>query len=138
MFYNQGYAGIGVTARANTASRAYAAIHAGSRIEGATPHGLVKILFDELMFALDAAIVAEQHKDAVKASDKQARAVSILHALESSLDFEKGGDVAVGLAQIYREARRLMLEAIRSRTVAPMDSARSMIAEIADAWEKIG
>ena len=46
MFYNQGYAG-------NSAARRYAAVHSGSRTEGATPHGLVKILFDELLLALD-------------------------------------------------------------------------------------
>ena len=51
MFYNQGYAG-------NSAARRYAAVHSGSRTEGATPHGLVKILFDELLLALDAAALA--------------------------------------------------------------------------------
>ena len=38
MYYSPGFAG--------SASRRYAAVHAGSRIESATPHGLVKILFD--------------------------------------------------------------------------------------------
>ncbi|MGK2912275.1 MAG: flagellar export chaperone FliS [Sphingobium sp.] len=138
MFYSQGYAGIGATARANSASRAYAAIHAGSRIEGATPHSLVKVLFDELIFALDAAVLAEKQQDSAKASDKQARAMSILHALESSLDFDRGGDVAVSLAQIYRAGRKLLLEGARARDVAPVEEARAMIAEIASAWEQIG
>ncbi|MDX3909354.1 MAG: flagellar protein FliS [Sphingobium sp.] len=138
MFYSQGYAGIGATARANSASRAYAAVHAGSRIEGATPHSLVKILFDELLYAMDAAIVAEKQEDSVKAADKQARAVSILHALESSLDFERGGDVAVSLAQVYRASRRLMIEGVREHKVEPVEQARAIIAEIAGAWEQIG
>ena len=102
MFYNQGYAG-------GTAMRRYAAVHAGSRIEGATPHALVKILFDELLIALDAAALAERNGDRTKAADKQTRAMSILFALESTLDHDKGGDIALGLAQIYREARRLLL-----------------------------
>ncbi|AUW57981.1 flagellar export chaperone FliS [Sphingobium sp. SCG-1] len=138
MFNSQGYAGIGATARANSASRAYAAIHAGSRIEGATPHGLVKILFDELIFAFDAAILAQRQDDAAKASDKQARAASILHALESSLDFDRGGEIAVSLAQIYRASRKLLLEGVRERTIEPIEQARAMVAEIADAWEQIG
>ena len=138
MLYNQGYAGIGATARANSASRAYAAIHAGSRIEGATPHSLVKTLFDELLFALDAAVLAENHGDSAKASDKQARAMSILHALESSLDFDRGGEIAVSLAQIYRTGRKLLLEGARAHDVAPVERAHAMIAEIADAWEQIG
>lgn len=130
MFYNQGYAG--------TAMRRYAAVHSGSRIEGATPHALVKILFDELLFALDAAALAERQDDRDKASDKQTRAMSILFALESSLDFDKGGDIALGLSQIYRESRRLLLEGARARSADHVDQARIMIAEIADAWTQIG
>lgn len=131
MFYNQGYAG-------SAAARRYAAVHSGSRIEGATPHALVKILFDELLIALDAAALAERQQDRVKVSDKQARAMSILFALESSLDFDKGGDIATGLAQIYREARRLLLVGAKERHAEPVEDARTMIAEIADAWGQIG
>lgn len=131
MFYNQGYAG-------STAARRYAAVHSGSRTDGATPHALVKILFDELQIALDAASLAEAHGDRLKVSDKQARAMSILFALESSLDFDKGGDIAMGLAQIYREARRLLLVGAKERSSEPVDQARVMIAEIAEAWSQIG
>ncbi|MFY9351957.1 MAG: flagellar protein FliS [Sphingobium sp.] len=131
MFYNQGYAG-------GTAARRYAAVHSGSRTEGATPHALVKILFDELILALEAAALAERNGDRMKVSDKQARAMSILFALESSLDHDKGGDIAMGLAQIYREARRLLMQGAKDRSAAPVDQARVMIAEIADAWNQIG
>lgn len=130
MFYNQGYAG-------GSAARRYAAVHSGSRTEGATPHGLVKILFDELLLAMDAAALAERNGDRMKVSDKQARAMSILFALEASLDFDKGGDVAGGLAQIYRESRRLLLAGAKERSAAPVEQARAMIAEIADAWNQI-
>jgi flagellar protein FliS len=131
MFYNQGYAG-------SAAARRYAAVHSGSRVEGATPHALVKILFDELLIALDAAALAERNGDRLKVSDKQARAMSILFALETSLDHEKGGDIALGLAQIYREARRLLLVGAKTRDAAPVDQARVMVAEIAEAWTQIG
>lgn len=131
MFYNQGYAGA-------TAARRYAAVHSGSRTESASPHGLVRILFDELMLAMDAAALAERNGDRMKVSDKQARAMSILFALESSLDFDKGGDIAVGLAQIYREARRLLLVGAKERSADPVDQARAIVAEIAEAWGQIG
>ncbi|WP_176591919.1 flagellar export chaperone FliS [Sphingobium sp. EM0848] len=131
MFYNHG--GFG-----GAAARRYAAVHTGSRIEGATPHALVKVLFDELLLALDATALAERNGDRLKVSDKQARAMSILFALESSLDFGKGGDIATGLAQIYREARRLLLVGAKDHVVEPVEQARAMIGEIADAWTQIG
>ncbi|QUT08422.1 flagellar protein FliS [Sphingobium phenoxybenzoativorans] len=125
MFYGQGYAG--------SATRRYAAVHAGSRIEGASPHALVKILFDELMFAMDAAVVADRQGDSAKSAEKSARALTILHALESSLDFDQGGEIAVGLAHIYREARRLLIAGSQEEVTR----ARGMIAEIAEAWAQI-
>ena len=131
MFYNQGYAG-------SAAARRYAAVHSGSRIEGATPHALVKILFDELLIALDAAALAERNADRMKVSDKQARAMSILFALEARLDFDTGGDIATGLAQIYREARRLLLVGAKERNAEPVEQARAMVGEIAEAWIQIG
>lgn len=131
MFYNHSGFGGG-------AARRYAAVHSGSRIEGATPHALVKVLFDELLLALDAAALAERNGDRLKVSDKQARAMSILFALESSLDFDKGGDIATGLAQIYREARRLLLVGAKERDAGPVEQARTMIDEIAQAWNQIG
>ncbi|MGE4323258.1 MAG: flagellar export chaperone FliS [Sphingobium sp.] len=129
--FNQGYAGM-------AAARRYAAVHSGSRIEGATPHALVRILFDELLLALDTAALAERSGDRVKVSDKQARAMSILFALESSLDHDKGGDIAAGLARIYREARRLLLLGARDKVAGPVEQARAMVGEIAEAWNQIG
>lgn len=130
MYYGRGSVG--------NASRKYAAVHAGSRIESASPHGLVKILFDELLLAIDAAVLAQNNGDLAKTNDKHARATAILHALEASLDFDKGGEVAVSLAQIYREARRLLLVSAQQRRADEAMRARAMLAEIADAWSKIG
>jgi flagellar protein FliS len=130
MYYSPGFAG--------SASRRYAAVHAGSRIESATPHGLVKILFDELMQAMDACALAMERGDRAKANDKYIRAISIVHALDSSLDFDHGGEIAVGLAQVYRETRRLLIRAHQSGQSADARKALGIIAEIADAWNRIG
>lgn len=129
MFGTQGYA---------AASRRYAAIDAGSKVEGATPHQLVKILFDELMLAMEAAALSMRADDMHKAREKQTRALTLLHALETSLDFDKGGEIAQNLAIIYREARRRLLAAIAEKDEAKIVAARSIIGDIADAWAQIG
>ncbi|MCF8707464.1 flagellar export chaperone FliS [Rhizorhapis sp. SPR117] len=130
MYFGNGYSA--------SARHRYAAVDTGSRIEGANPHQLVKVLFDELLLSIDAAILSEKAGDRAKCTDRQARALSILHALESSLDFDRGGQLAVGLAQIYREARRLIVAGLQSRSVDDMHEARNMINEIAEAWTAIG
>lgn len=129
MFGTQGYA---------AASRRYAEVDTGAKIETATPHQLVKILFDELLLAMDASALAMAAGDARKARDKQARALSLLHALESSLDFEKGGEIARNLAVVYREARRRMIAVVPENDPNQAMSARAIIAEIAEAWIQIG
>jgi flagellar secretion chaperone FliS len=130
MYYSSGFAG--------SASRRYAAVHAGSRVESASPHGLIKILFDELLLAIEASAVAFEQGDRHKAVDKNIRAISIIQALDSSLDFERGGDIAIGLAQIYRESNRLMLLSAQTHSPVEARKAHAIISEIADAWNQIG
>lgn len=128
MFGSQGYA---------AASRRYAAIDAGSKVEGATPHQLVKILFDELMLSIEASAIAMRAGDGNKARDRQTRALTMLHALESSLDHQKGGEIAANLATIYREVRRRVLKSVSSRDADLAMSGHAIIADIAGAWSQI-
>jgi flagellar protein FliS len=129
MFGSQGYA---------AASRRYAAVDAGSKVEGASPHQLVKILFDELLLAMDATAMAMRAADQGKAFQKQTRALTLLHALETSLDFERGGEIATNLAIVYREARRRLLAAAADGDADQVLSARAIVNDIAEAWAQIG
>jgi flagellar secretion chaperone FliS len=109
-----------------------------SRIEGASPHQLVAILFEEALRALDAMAAAAERGDFVQRGERQSKALRIIHGLETSLDFEQGGEVARGLAAIYAEARRLTIAAGRDDEPAKIRQARDMLAEIAGAWSEIG
>lgn len=120
------------------ALKRYAAVDTDSKVEGASPHQRVRILFDELLLSLDASVVALRNGDRHRTVDKQTRGLTILHALESSLDFDRGGEIAISLATIYREARKRILEATAENKPESMDLARGYIADIADAWNQIG
>lgn len=116
----------------------YQSVDLASRIEGASPHQLVAIMFEELSRTLDAMAVAAERGDYVQRGQRQARALSIVSGLETSLDFEKGGEIARGLASIYREARRLIVAGGREREPVSVRNAREMLDEIAGAWTAIG
>lgn len=109
-----------------------------SQIESASPHGLVLILLNELLKSLDAMAAACRRGDFGQRGTRQARALSILHGLEGSLDFEEGGEIAESLAAIYREARRLTIQAGRENDAEAVGGAREMLNEIATAWRAIG
>jgi flagellar protein FliS len=121
---------------AATAAR-YRTVDVNARVEGATPHQLIMILFEELMKALDSLRAAEAAGDRGRAAPLQSRSLSILHGLETGLDMDKGGEIALSLAKIYREARRLIGLSGTSRDEA-LQQARTMLADVAGAWAAIG
>ena len=108
-----------------------------SRVEGASAHGLVSILLDELMKSLEAMAAACTRRDFTQRGSAQSRALNMINGLETSLDFEKGGDIAQSLSSIYREARRLTLAGARDNDPEQVLRARTMIGEIASAWQAI-
>ena len=76
----------------------YQNVDLASRVESASPHGLVAILFDELMKSLDAMAAACTLRDWTQRGTAQSRALNMLNGLESSLDLEKGGEIAQSLS----------------------------------------
>ena len=132
MFMSNGYGAMG------GAKMRYQAVDVESQVEGASPHRLIGILFEELMKATDIMMAAMRAGNRIKMIDKQARAANILLALETSLDFRNGGDVAVNLARVYRESRRLVQLGGRTNDPEPIEQARGYLSEIIDAWEQIG
>lgn len=115
----------------------YQNVDLASRVEGASPHGLVSILLDELMKSMEAMAAACNRRDFTQRGAAQARALNMLNGLESSLDFEKGGEIAQSLASIYREARRLTLAGARDNDAEQVLRGRTMVGEIASAWQAI-
>jgi len=133
MFMSNGYGGAPGGAKLR-----YQTVDVAARVEGATPHRLVGILFEELMKALEIMAAAQRANNRAKAIDKQARASNILLALETSLDFRNGGEIAVNLSKVYRECRRLVLAGGRDHKPELVDQARSHLEGIVEAWEEIG
>ncbi len=121
--------------RAGTAR--YQSVDISSRIEGATPHTLVQIMYEELLKALDAMAFATARGDFVQRGEHQSKVLAILTGLETSLDFDKGGQIAVDLVAIYREARRLVVAAGREGDAKLVVQTREMIQEISNAWDAI-
>jgi len=124
-------------ARFGAARARYQNVDLASRIEAATPHRLVAILLEELLKSLDAMAAACRVSDFAQRGQRQSRSLSILHGLEGSLDFEKGGEIAMSLAAIYARARHMVLAAGRDNDAEAVVSAREMIGEIASAWDAI-
>ena len=128
----------GAPSRYAAPSARYRDIDVAARVQGATPHGLILIMFDELLKGIGVMQAAETVQDAARRNAAQARAISLLHGLESSLDYARGGDIAANLGRIYREARRLLGPTPGLDRQAALKQAYDMLATVSSAWQAIG
>lgn len=123
-----------------TARSRYRDVDVATKIEGASPHRLVAILFEELdrtLQTIAAGLTAGTGAFRGGMPERRARAVSILSSLEGTLDHEAGGELAARLAAIYREGRRLIADGLRENDPDRIVQARTLIGAIAEAWETI-
>jgi flagellin-specific chaperone FliS len=107
-----------------------------TRVDCASPGGLVSLLLEELIDCIDGlrgAIAAGQgaRRDSVKR-----RGESILFSLEASLNGE-AGILTDRLTRIYREVRQLMASAVAENDPDRCIKARDLIEPIAEAWRAI-
>ena len=119
-------------------AQSYGALDATSRVAAATPHELVAILFEQLLLRIDRAARCVERGDIAAMLQSRAKASDILNALEESLDFDRGGDIAIALAVVYREASDRLNDATGEEAGPMLQAARDIIAEVAEAWTEIG
>jgi flagellar secretion chaperone FliS len=119
------------------ASRRYQSLALSSRLEAASPHQLVAILYDELAKALDV-LVAVAGSDGRLAEDPHAdRARMILLALAAGLDLDRGGQIAMTLVTVYRAMKRTLDNAVTGSERDALIELRSGVATLAESWQKI-
>jgi flagellar protein FliS len=106
--------------------------------EAATdPYDIVFVTLRELNRSLG--VLARTQEDARPLpSDHVNRVLTAIYILQSSLDFEAGGDLAGDLFQLYEFARFHVLKAMRGEEGARLSEAAAAMADILDAWQQIG
>lgn len=68
---------------------------------------------------------------------KLQKALDILMELQSSLNFEKGEQIANNLASLYTYLTRRLLEGDRGKDLRAFDEAIRLLSELKDAWQQI-
>jgi flagellar protein FliS len=119
------------------ASQHYRTLDLQSRVQSASPHGLVSLLYEELLRAIDLAIVKTRAGSDQAYAVHTAKAIAILVALESSLDSTKGGTLALTLARIYRACSQGLREATKLGDLEKLTEIREAISQIAYAWQAL-
>ena len=105
------------------------------------PHQIVLTMLDALLKSMRIFVDNIDLKnggDAQLKSKHFARALTIIYALQSSLDFERGGEIANNLFQLYEYARQKLISDLGKGVVTDTPSAIDALREIRDAWHMIG
>ena len=105
-----------------------------SIVMGASSHGLVALLFQEFDSSLQAAEFYADQDDVASMREKIGKASKILGGLQGSLDFEKGGEIATNLADLYKFGIRELLKANINADKKIITNVRTLIAPIHQAW----
>ena len=121
------------------AAAAYKRLDIESAVASADRHELVTLLFKALIGALAGAEVHHQHENKDQVREYVAKACRILAGLQGSLDYERGGDIAVNLGQLYGYSIRKLFAANVNLDNAPDNIAevKTLIEPIAEAWENM-
>ena len=122
---------------ARSARATYQNVAVSTQTDQASPHRLIELLYEELLASLRQASLATAAGNFAAKSANVSRALGVLNGLESSLDFERGGEVAKTLLDAYRFATRNILAGNGENDPARFDEAVRVMGEIADAWRQI-
>ncbi len=101
----------------------------------ATPHRLVQMLMEGALEKIAIAKGAIERRDIQIRHDNITWAVSIIDALRSSLDAEKGGEIAANLEALYQYMTKRLVEGGMANDVGPLDEVTSLMKEIKQAWD---
>ena len=105
------------------------------------PHLIVLTMLNALLKSMG---IFAQNVDIKNGGDRElkskhfARSLTIIYALQSSLDFEKGGDIAQNLFQLYEFARQRLMDDLKQGTSDGTIQAINCLADIRDAWDEMG
>lgn len=119
------------------AQSGYASAGKDARVMSANPHGLITILFEELLNLLDEIHIIYTRAETKEIADQQAMALSIVDSLMISLDMEKGGDLARNLHLLYGQVRQLIAAREADNRLENNRAAHRIISEIFSAWSQI-
>ena len=116
---------------------AYLSTRATSSVHDASPHKLIALLFDACHENLAIAKGAIERKEVKNKADAIKKAIDIVVRLQASLDFEKGGQVATRLDDLYTFCtnRLAMANVLNDSTM--IDEVYRVISELKQGWSEI-
>jgi len=118
------------------ARSSYRRAEGSATLDTADPHEIVGVTMKELEKSL-AVLARAQETGAPFSPHHLNRAFTAIYILQSSLDFEKGGEIATNLFQVYEYCRLQVSDAFARKGEPKLASCHENIAGLLTAWSEI-
>lgn len=96
------------------------------------PHEIVLVTMRELRKSL--AAIAHSPKRSATNSRHYAKAFTAVYILQSSLNFDQGGEIAINLFRLYEYFRQQLTSAYSGKSDNQLDQCVVLLDEIIEAW----
>ena len=119
------------------ALESYGAGNAATQAAVANKVELIQMLFDGLIESLMTAHGHIERNNIVEKSKALGRAGRIVLGLQSALDFEKGGDLAANLNELYSYITRRLLHVNVHNDLNALREVHGLMTEVRQAWREV-
>ena len=113
------------------------AAYRSTEVQSRTPVELVVMLYDGALRFLANGRDAVERNDIRARGDAFSRLLAIISELQSTLNIESGGPVAVALDELYGFIIRRVMDAAMQNSPAPLDEVRRVLETLRDGWQQI-
>jgi flagellar protein FliS len=108
-----------------------------SEVNFASPHRIIQMLMEGALSKIATAKGCIARNDIAEKSRQITWGMNIIQGLRTSLDAQKGGEVAANLDSLYEYMGRRLLEANVTNDVAILDEVSSLLMEVKAGWDNI-
>jgi flagellar protein FliS len=117
--------------------KAYKSVGVKNDLAVADPHRVIQLLMQGSLENMALAKGAIERKDFVVKSKSVSKAMTIIAALQNSLDMAAGGEVSENLWSLYDFMVNHLMQASRESSVAKIDDVMEIMLKIKSAWDQI-
>jgi flagellar protein FliS len=103
----------------------------------ANPHKVIQMLLDGALTRIAEARVAIERDAIAEKNIAITEAISIISALQESLDSQSGGEIATNLEKLYVYSKELLAGVISTNDLGALKEASQLIQTIRESWNNI-
>lgn len=108
-----------------------------AKVLGATPLGLIVLLYEGAIEALEQAQQAMRHGNIALKGQMVNKASDIIEGLRAAINFEKGGSISISLNELYIYAKQRVTDGHQTNSEAALQEVVGLLQTLLEAWKQI-